>query len=170
MGGRGKNAVFDENPEWTEADFARARPASEVHGKEFAASMIRKRAVPSPSNGFDSNTWAVVIAGGDYGIREVPAGELISPDVIAFHPSKRSAEDALDRVTAFHMNILENLRQIVEREAKVKANILSVPAGDAHPDIAQRYLDQSREFEAEIRNRNLVALFEIARPREKPSA
>lgn len=32
---------FDDNPEWTEEDFARARPASEVHGLEFALGMIR---------------------------------------------------------------------------------------------------------------------------------
>ena len=33
---------YDENPEWTEEDFARARPASEVHGPEFAARLIRR--------------------------------------------------------------------------------------------------------------------------------
>lgn len=32
---------FDDNPEWTKADFARARPAAEVHGAEFAAAMVR---------------------------------------------------------------------------------------------------------------------------------
>ena len=38
---------FDENPEWTEADFARARPASEVHGKAFAAGLVRRRGRPA---------------------------------------------------------------------------------------------------------------------------
>ena len=36
----------DENPEWTEEDFARAKPASEVLGKE-AAILIRKRGRPA---------------------------------------------------------------------------------------------------------------------------
>lgn len=35
--------AFDENPEWTPADFARAKPAGEVHGAE-QASMLVKRA------------------------------------------------------------------------------------------------------------------------------
>lgn len=33
------------NPEWTEADFARARSASEVHGKEFADGMVKNGVV-----------------------------------------------------------------------------------------------------------------------------
>jgi uncharacterized protein (DUF4415 family) len=37
---------FDDSPEWTAADFARARPASEVHGPEFAALLVRKRGRP----------------------------------------------------------------------------------------------------------------------------
>ena len=37
---------YDDNPEWTEEDFARARPASEVHGEKFAAMMIRQRGRP----------------------------------------------------------------------------------------------------------------------------
>lgn len=37
---------FDENPAWTEADFARARPASEVHGAAFAAQLTRPRGRP----------------------------------------------------------------------------------------------------------------------------
>ena len=40
-------ANFDENPEWTEADFARARPASEVHGKALAAALVRPRGRPA---------------------------------------------------------------------------------------------------------------------------
>lgn len=35
---------FDENPEWTAEDFSKARPASEVHGKEVAAAMVKPRA------------------------------------------------------------------------------------------------------------------------------
>lgn len=38
---------FDENPVWTEEMWARARPASEVHGVEFAQAMIRKRGRPA---------------------------------------------------------------------------------------------------------------------------
>ena len=34
---------FDENPEWTEEDFARARPASEVHPPHVVAALVRKR-------------------------------------------------------------------------------------------------------------------------------
>lgn len=37
---------YDDNPEWTEEDFARARPASEVHGPEFAAKLIRRGRPP----------------------------------------------------------------------------------------------------------------------------
>jgi uncharacterized protein (DUF4415 family) len=32
---------YDDNPEWTEEDFANARPASEVLGPEIAARLIR---------------------------------------------------------------------------------------------------------------------------------
>jgi uncharacterized protein (DUF4415 family) len=39
-------ADWDDNPEWTEEDFARARPASEVHGPEFAAKLIRRGRPP----------------------------------------------------------------------------------------------------------------------------
>ena len=41
---------FDENPEWTEADFRRARPAADVlpelFGPEVAARMLRKPGRP----------------------------------------------------------------------------------------------------------------------------
>ena len=35
-------ADFDENPEWTEEDFAKARPASEVLPPEVAALLVRR--------------------------------------------------------------------------------------------------------------------------------
>lgn len=35
-----------ENPEWTEADFARARPAGEVLGKASATALVRGRGRP----------------------------------------------------------------------------------------------------------------------------
>jgi uncharacterized protein (DUF4415 family) len=38
---------YDDNPEWTEEDFDRARPASEVHGPEFAALLLRKPGRPA---------------------------------------------------------------------------------------------------------------------------
>lgn len=34
---------FDENPEWTEEDFANARPASEVLPPHLAAMLVRRR-------------------------------------------------------------------------------------------------------------------------------
>ena len=37
----------DDNPEWTEEDFARALPASEVHGATFAAMLVRKPGRPA---------------------------------------------------------------------------------------------------------------------------
>ena len=37
---------YDDNPEWTAADFARARPAGEVHGEAFAALLVRPRGRP----------------------------------------------------------------------------------------------------------------------------
>ena len=42
---------YNDNPEWTEEDLARARPASEVHGKAFAALLIRPRGRPSLAEG-----------------------------------------------------------------------------------------------------------------------
>ncbi|MCC6919547.1 MAG: BrnA antitoxin family protein [Alphaproteobacteria bacterium] len=37
-------AVFDDdNPEWTKADFAKARPASEVLPASFARALVRTR-------------------------------------------------------------------------------------------------------------------------------
>lgn len=36
----------DDNPEWTAEDFARARPASEVHGK-MPDGLVRKRGRPA---------------------------------------------------------------------------------------------------------------------------
>ena len=36
-------ADYDDNPEWTEEDFALARPASEMHPPEIAAALIRRR-------------------------------------------------------------------------------------------------------------------------------
>lgn len=38
---------FDENPEWTEGDFARARPASEVLPPEVVAAFVRPRGRPA---------------------------------------------------------------------------------------------------------------------------
>ncbi len=37
---------FDDNPEWTEEDFARARPASEVLPPEVMAALVRKPGRP----------------------------------------------------------------------------------------------------------------------------
>jgi uncharacterized protein (DUF4415 family) len=38
---------FDENPEWTAEDFARARPASELHPPEIVALLVRKPGRPA---------------------------------------------------------------------------------------------------------------------------
>jgi uncharacterized protein (DUF4415 family) len=59
--------TFDENPEWTEADFARARPASEIHGKALAASLVRPRGRPA-------------LAESD---RKAKVNIRLSPDVVA---------------------------------------------------------------------------------------
>jgi uncharacterized protein (DUF4415 family) len=41
------SVVFDDdNPEWTEADFAAARPADEVMGPELAALLVRRPGRP----------------------------------------------------------------------------------------------------------------------------
>ena len=34
---------YDDSPEWTEADFKRARPASVVHSPRLAATMLRSK-------------------------------------------------------------------------------------------------------------------------------
>lgn len=39
-------ADYDDNPEWTEEDFARARPASEVLPPEALALLVRKPGRP----------------------------------------------------------------------------------------------------------------------------
>lgn len=39
-------ADFDDNPEWTEADFAAARPASEMFPPEVLALLVRKPGRP----------------------------------------------------------------------------------------------------------------------------
>jgi len=43
MSGRRKAEQDDENPEWTESDFARARPASEVLSPEVLSAFRRPR-------------------------------------------------------------------------------------------------------------------------------
>lgn len=45
--GRKSATPLVDNPEWTEDDFARARPASEVLGKEAATLLVRKRGRPA---------------------------------------------------------------------------------------------------------------------------
>jgi uncharacterized protein (DUF4415 family) len=44
---------WDDNPEWTEEDFARARPASEVMGPEFAAKLMRRDLRPKTEDSKD---------------------------------------------------------------------------------------------------------------------
>jgi len=40
-------ADYDDNPEWSEADFARARPASEALPANIAAMLVRQRGRPA---------------------------------------------------------------------------------------------------------------------------
>lgn len=50
MDDEGKPVVFDDdNPEWTEEDFARARPAEEVLPAEFLAAWRKRRGRPKGS-------------------------------------------------------------------------------------------------------------------------
>jgi uncharacterized protein (DUF4415 family) len=42
---------FDDNPEWTKADFAQARPASDVHGPEIAGGLVKRRGRPPKAAG-----------------------------------------------------------------------------------------------------------------------
>lgn len=58
---------FDENPVWTEDMHARARPAAEVHGAEFAALMVRPRGRPALADGE----------------RKAKVNIRLSPDVVA---------------------------------------------------------------------------------------
>ena len=39
-------ADYDDNPEWTEADFAAARPASEIFAPEVLSLLVRKPGRP----------------------------------------------------------------------------------------------------------------------------
>jgi len=38
---------FDDNPEWTAADFATARPATELHRPDVGALLVRPRGRPA---------------------------------------------------------------------------------------------------------------------------
>ena len=58
---------FDDNPEWTDADFAKARPATEVHPPAIAAMLVRRRGRPT-------------LAPGD---RKQKVNLRLSPDVVA---------------------------------------------------------------------------------------
>lgn len=51
MDAKPNTATHDDNPEWTEKDFARARPASELHGPGAAALLVRKRGRPRKAEG-----------------------------------------------------------------------------------------------------------------------
>lgn len=42
---------FDDNPEWTEADFARARPAGEIMPPKVMALLVRPRGRPALPEG-----------------------------------------------------------------------------------------------------------------------
>lgn len=43
-----KSVVFDsDNPEWTDEDFAKAKPASEVFAASIAGGLVRRRGRPS---------------------------------------------------------------------------------------------------------------------------
>jgi uncharacterized protein (DUF4415 family) len=44
-------AEDDDNPEWTDADFARAKPALEVVGSKAAAALVRGRGRPAKEPG-----------------------------------------------------------------------------------------------------------------------
>lgn len=45
---KSKPVVFDDdNPEWTARDFARARPASEIHPPAVVSALVRKRGRPA---------------------------------------------------------------------------------------------------------------------------
>ncbi|MDM7957717.1 BrnA antitoxin family protein [Blastomonas sp.] len=45
---------FDENPEWTEEDFRRARPASELFDAEHVALLVRQPGRPKGSTKADA--------------------------------------------------------------------------------------------------------------------
>ena len=54
MSKKNKEEVLDENPEWGEAEFARARPAAEIlpelYGQERATEILRPRGRPKLEN------------------------------------------------------------------------------------------------------------------------
>ena len=54
MSKKNREEVLDENPEWSEAEFARARPAAEVlaelYGQERATEILRPRGRPKLEN------------------------------------------------------------------------------------------------------------------------
>jgi uncharacterized protein (DUF4415 family) len=58
---------FDDNPEWTEDDFARSRPASGFFGPEVIALLVRSRGRPALTEGE----------------RKAKVNIRLSPDVVA---------------------------------------------------------------------------------------
>ena len=87
----GKNMAND-NPEWTEADFAAARPAGEVHRADLAAQLVRKPGRPPKAEGE----------------RKEPVSIRLSPDVLAHF---RAAGEG------WQTRIDEALRREVERQS-----------------------------------------------------
>ena len=75
---------FDDNPEWTEEDFARAKPLREMFPPEIVAQLVRKPGRPALSPE----------------ARKKPIGIRLSPDVLdalkATGPNwQRRADEAL---------------------------------------------------------------------------
>src|ERR1700761_1137477 len=88
-------ADFDENPEWTDADFKAARPASEVLpellGAGSAAALLRKPGRPKAA-----------------GVK-VPTKVRLDPDVLAYFRAKGRG---------WQTRINETLRADMEREKR----------------------------------------------------
>lgn len=61
-------ADFDENPEWTEEDFAQAKPAHEVLPAHALGALVKKRGRP---------------AGSKNATRKEKVGLRVDPDVLA---------------------------------------------------------------------------------------
>lgn len=113
------------------------------------------------------NTWAVVIRGDDYDIRQLEDGELMPPDVIAFHPTQESARLGLERIEAYQMAVSQRLREPCARETATRRSMAAVEGGDKHPDILNKYITPSLEHETLVRNSYLTGLLTIAQPRSK---
>ncbi|MBY8826133.1 hypothetical protein [Sphingomonas colocasiae] len=100
--------------------------------------------------------WCVIATDSGYEARELPYEKLDAPNVLAIHPDRNSADNAVNRAILMREQVDEQWRPQFDREQKVRAEL---PAGA----IAERLA--SIEYETTLRNKLSASIREIAQPR-----